>query len=227
MTAQRRAQARAAAEAGSWRVVASYLEVYNEQVYDLLCAQEEQRALKPCEVGSSGEVAVSGLMEREVGAAAEVLALVADGNTRRRMEPTAANQVSSRSHAVLQVAVVHEEPVEEAATASRKRGRRHSVVRLDNTPAVKRTSGARPPFRAAERPVAHGHASILPQSRRRAAKLSLIDLAGSERASATKNRGARLHEGANINKARHAQDPPPSCGGAAVTPLRPRSRSWH
>ena len=31
-------------------------------------------------------------------------------------------------------------------------------------------------------------------------KLSLIDLAGSERASATSNSGARLHEGANINK---------------------------
>jgi len=30
--------------------------------------------------------------------------------------------------------------------------------------------------------------------------LNLIDLAGSERASATNNRGARLHEGANINK---------------------------
>ncbi|SCU83062.1 LAFA_0D01530g1_1 [Lachancea sp. 'fantastica'] len=32
------------------------------------------------------------------------------------------------------------------------------------------------------------------------ATLSLIDLAGSERASATKNRGERLHEGANINR---------------------------
>ena len=32
------------------------------------------------------------------------------------------------------------------------------------------------------------------------AKLSLIDLAGSERASATSNSGARLNEGANINK---------------------------
>ena len=31
-------------------------------------------------------------------------------------------------------------------------------------------------------------------------KLSLIDLAGSERASATSNSGVRLHEGANINK---------------------------
>lgn len=34
----------------------------------------------------------------------------------------------------------------------------------------------------------------------RTGKLSLIDLAGSERASMTKNRGARLKEGANINK---------------------------
>ncbi|KAG7721296.1 hypothetical protein KL929_001251 [Ogataea haglerorum] len=32
------------------------------------------------------------------------------------------------------------------------------------------------------------------------ATLSFIDLAGSERASATRNKGARLHEGANINK---------------------------
>jgi kinesin family protein 18/19 len=32
------------------------------------------------------------------------------------------------------------------------------------------------------------------------AKLSLIDLAGSERASNTNNRGMRLIEGANINK---------------------------
>ncbi|QLL33037.1 hypothetical protein HG536_0D05580 [Torulaspora globosa] len=32
------------------------------------------------------------------------------------------------------------------------------------------------------------------------AKLSIIDLAGSERAASTKNRGERLHEGANINR---------------------------
>jgi hypothetical protein len=34
----------------------------------------------------------------------------------------------------------------------------------------------------------------------RAGKLSLVDLAGSERAAATQNRGARLMEGANINR---------------------------
>ena len=34
----------------------------------------------------------------------------------------------------------------------------------------------------------------------RVAKMSLIDLAGSERASATKNHGVRFREGANINR---------------------------
>lgn len=34
----------------------------------------------------------------------------------------------------------------------------------------------------------------------RLAKMSLIDLAGSERATVTTNRGARFREGANINK---------------------------
>ena len=34
----------------------------------------------------------------------------------------------------------------------------------------------------------------------RIAKMSLIDLAGSERATVTTNRGARFREGANINR---------------------------
>lgn len=64
------------------------------------------------------------------------------------MEPTAANQTSSRSHALLSVSVVH-------STAA---------------------DGTR-----------HG-------------RLFLTDLAGSERAKKTKNRGKRLQEGAHINR---------------------------
>lgn len=206
---------------GTWRVVVSYLEVYNEQVYDLLCGQEEQRALKPCEVGSSGEVAVSGLTEREVSDADAVLTMVKEGNTRRRMESTAANTVSSRSHAVLQVAVVHEEPEEEKAPQTRKRTRRHSVVRLGQKRPVKRTTGpCRPSIRFRPR------SACLTASLRLAAKLSLIDLAGSERASATKNRGARLHEGANINKVGAATPPRSNRPPLTPAPPAPRSRCW-
>lgn len=77
------------------------------------------------------------------------------GNTHRKTEPTAANQVSSRSHAVLQINV------------------RHTTSSMS---------------------------SSKPQESVKVGKLSLIDLAGSERASATQNRGIRMTEGANINR---------------------------
>mmetsp|Transcript_17844 Transcript_17844/g.28912 ORF Transcript_17844/g.28912 Transcript_17844/m.28912 type:complete len:702 (+) Transcript_17844:196-2301(+) len=143
-----------------WNVRLSYLEVYNETIYDLLT--NRQRPLQPCEDPTDFRVKVLGLTEVEVTDVDEVLKLLDEGNIRRRMESTAANQVSSRSHAVLQVNV--------------------------------------------ERVVIQEHA---PMSGRRCAKpsrsstkstLSLIDLAGSERAASTQNRGARLREGANINK---------------------------
>lgn len=45
------------------------------------------------------------------------------------------------------------------------------------------------------------------------ATLSIIDLAGSERASVTKNRGDRLLEGANINRSLLGRSPVPSLAG--------------
>lgn len=69
------------------------------------------------------------------------------GNKARTMEPTAANQTSSRSHALLSITITHSTPL------GTKQGR-----------------------------------------------LFLCDLAGSERAKKTKNRGKRLQEGAHINR---------------------------
>jgi kinesin family protein 18/19 len=74
------------------------------------------------------------------------------GNRNRSQEPTGANELSSRSHAVLQVLV------SSSSTDS-------------NGPKIERFS-----------------------------KLSMIDLAGSERAAETNNRGQRMIEGANINR---------------------------
>ncbi|KAI8850137.1 kinesin motor domain-containing protein [Chytridium lagenaria] len=74
------------------------------------------------------------------------------GNRMRTQEATGANEVSSRSHAVLQVLVGHREDSKDGHTTERF------------------------------------------------GKLSMIDLAGSERAADTKNRGMRMIEGANINR---------------------------
>ncbi|CAN0121073.1 unnamed protein product, partial [Discosporangium mesarthrocarpum] len=125
--------------------------VFNEQILDLL--SPTTRPLKVNEDPGRGVVLVAGLTEKEVCSSEEVLDLLRQGNANRKTEATQANQVSSRSHAVLQVMV--------------------SCSRTDQATGdcVKRES-----------------------------KLSLIDLAGSERASATNNRGELLRQGANINK---------------------------
>ncbi|XP_072602813.1 kinesin-like protein KIF19 isoform X4 [Vulpes vulpes] len=92
-------------------------------------------------------------MEYEVSMSyLEIMQLLMKGNRQRTQEPTAANQTSSRSHAVLQVAV-------------RQRSRVKNVLQEV-----------------------------------RQGRLFMIDLAGSERASQTQNRGQRMKEGAHINR---------------------------
>lgn len=112
------------------------------------------------EEASSAEDVLT-LLRRYVYSASQVegiVKLLCSGNRHRKTEPTAANRLSSRSHAVIQVLVQH---------------RQTQLV-----------------------------SSAQPAQTLREGRLSLIDLAGSERASATKNRGMRLTEGANINKVR-------------------------
>jgi hypothetical protein len=128
----------------------SYMEVYNEQVCDLLEVANKNLPLR--EDPDRGIVIVAGLSEHKVSSYDEVLELLMKGQVNRKTEATKANIVSSRSHAILQFTIFHA-----------RRGANATNVTSE-------------------------------------AKLSLIDLAGSERASATQNTGARLQEGANINK---------------------------
>jgi kinesin family protein 18/19 len=133
----------------SFKVKLSYLEIYNENIKDLISDNTEH--LKIWEDPLKG-ITIAGLTEVQATSPQEVVDMVQMGNMRRTCEPTMANETSSRSHAVLQILIEH---------ADRAAGTEAQVV-----------SG----------------------------KLSLIDLAGSERASNTQNRGMRLIEGANINR---------------------------
>ena len=135
------------------RVVMSYLEIYNETIRDLLTDSSTKRALQPREDPVEGVVRIVGLTETDVRSEKEALNLISEGNKRRETATTHANDVSSRSHAVLQIHI------------------RQRYVRPRGG-GVEKTVGT----------------------------LSMIDLAGSERASVTKNRGDRLKEGANINR---------------------------
>lgn len=126
------------------QVSISYLEIYNELIRDLL---NPGGPLELREDNREQRITVAGLSEITTVSREEVIHLLLRGNKARTMEPTAANQTSSRSHALLSVTVIHSTPL----------GTKHG-------------------------------------------RLFLTDLAGSERAKKTKNRGKRLQEGAHINR---------------------------
>ncbi|KZC07186.1 Kinesin-like protein KIF18A [Dufourea novaeangliae] len=123
----------------------TYLEVYNENVQDLL---HNSGPLHLRDDGRYG-IIIAGLKVISINSAQELLSLLVKGNKNRTQHPTDANKESSRSHAVFQVYI-------------------NITNKLDGQV--------------------------------RQVKLSMIDLAGSERASATGCKGARFKEGANINR---------------------------
>ena len=85
---------------------ASFFEIYNEKVYDLLSSNDNmlQESLAVREDSSKG-VYVEGLMEQEVTNTADAMDVLRVGNDNRRVAATSMNRVSSRSHAVFVLTV--------------------------------------------------------------------------------------------------------------------------
>ncbi|XP_041073842.1 kinesin-like protein KIF18A [Polyodon spathula] len=129
-------------------IAVSYLEVYNEQIRDLLV---NSGPLAVREGGDQG-VVVQGLTLSRPKSAEHILEALDYGNKNRTQHPTDVNASSSRSHAVFQI----------------------YVRQQDRTASINQNV--------------------------KIAKMCLIDLAGSERASATNSKGVRFREGANINR---------------------------
>ncbi|CAB3364829.1 Hypothetical predicted protein [Cloeon dipterum] len=84
-------------------IICSYLEIYNENVHDLLSDIHPPKALQLLEDGSS--VVVSDLSWFRPSNAEELMSILRTGNLRRSQLPTDTNKESSRSHAIFQVAV--------------------------------------------------------------------------------------------------------------------------
>ncbi|KAJ4833321.1 Kinesin-like protein KIN-8B [Turnera subulata] len=85
-----------------FEVTCSYLEVYNEVIYDLL--EKSSGHLELREDPEQG-IIVPGLRCIKVHSADKILELLNLGNSRRKTESTEANATSSRSHAVLEITV--------------------------------------------------------------------------------------------------------------------------
>ncbi len=154
--AAKRQSMAAAGRSVDYSLTFSYLEVYNEMIFDLLSESPPPAGGLDLQDGTDGEVVVQHLSEEKPKSVEHVMSLLERGNARRAQSATDANENSSRSHAVLQIQV--------------RRTEKKSVGGKVKT--------------------------IIRKS-----KLSMIDLAGSERAKATVGREASLRkEGQNINK---------------------------
>ncbi|GBC06139.1 hypothetical protein RclHR1_06640017 [Rhizophagus clarus] len=135
----------------TYQVQVSYIEIYNEQVRDLLNPKNKKN-LKVREHPALGPY-VEDLSKLIVNSFNDIENLMDEGNKARTVAATNMNETSSRSHAVFTLLVTQ---------------KRHDTQTNMDTEKV--------------------------------ARISLVDLAGSERANSTGATGARLKEGANINK---------------------------
>uniref|UniRef100_A0A668ASP3 Kinesin family member 4 n=1 Tax=Myripristis murdjan TaxID=586833 RepID=A0A668ASP3_9TELE len=80
----------------------SYLEIYNEDILDLLCTSKDKPAISIREDPKDG-IKIVGLTEREVFSAHEMVGCLELGNSARTVGSTAMNAASSRSHAIFTI----------------------------------------------------------------------------------------------------------------------------
>uniref|UniRef100_A0A3Q2Z7Z8 Kinesin family member 4 n=1 Tax=Hippocampus comes TaxID=109280 RepID=A0A3Q2Z7Z8_HIPCM len=80
----------------------SYLEIYNEDVLDLLCTSKDKPAMNIREDPKEG-IKIVGLTEKQVVSAQEMVSCLELGNSARTVGSTAMNAASSRSHAIFTI----------------------------------------------------------------------------------------------------------------------------
>ncbi|XP_041252520.1 chromosome-associated kinesin KIF4A [Onychostruthus taczanowskii] len=82
----------------------SYLEIYNEDILDLLCPSRERSPISIREDPKEG-IKIVGLTERNVTCAQETVSCLEQGNNSRTVGSTAMNSQSSRSHAIFTICI--------------------------------------------------------------------------------------------------------------------------
>eukprot|EP00948_MAST-09A_sp_MAST-9A-sp1_P003312 g3312.t1 len=160
----------------SFNVFASYLEIYNEELADLLKDAENtgnfsstnssstDQKLRICSHKINGRETIKcvGLSEVQVHSPEEVLDILQKAQAKRQVAETKMNKHSSRSHCLFTLTVHSKENVK--------------TGKVDAN--------------------GNAHMKVL----ERVGKLHMVDLAGSECAKSTNAKGKRLRESQNINK---------------------------
>ena len=90
-----------------FKVTVSYLEIYNEELSDLLV--ETKKNLRVCE--QRGKIHCMGLSEVQVNSTQEIIRVLKAAQERRQVAETKMNRASSRSHCLFTLKVVSKEKV--------------------------------------------------------------------------------------------------------------------
>lgn len=162
-------------------VKVSCLEIYNENVYDLLSLSNKTTSstgstttLQPSSTvireNEKGETVVTGLTEVKVNNSNEMALALYRGMNARQTASTLMNERSSRSHAIFTMIIEQ--------TVSTNDENSNNMNNMNNM-----TNG-----------------SNVSTMVRRTSRIHLVDLAGSERTKRTQASGDRLREATNINK---------------------------
>lgn len=157
----------------NWTLKATYVEIYQEQLRDLLVPEhvpQQDRAQVAIREDPSGRIMVTGLTQVAINSAEDLLNALNFGSSIRQTDATNINARSSRSHAVFSLNLVQK--TTDGQTTPRQE-KRMSVP-------VEAVSGAE---------------NIITID----SKLHFVDLAGSERLKNTGATGDRAKEGISIN----------------------------
>jgi kinesin family protein 4/21/27 len=207
----------------TWECRISFLELYNEEIIDILSGTGVQVAIRE---EKDGRIIWSGVREVKVKTLAEVMGLLQEGSTRRRTGETGMNATSSRSHAIFSLTMVQKRRLGMSSSASQpsidagsSRMRRPNSMLAFNTSRSTTPSGTRSTTPSGSRgpPTAfstqHQNKSSLPRPNSMqispltkdedmmvvTSKFNMVDLAGSERLKRTAAQGERMKEGISIN----------------------------
>ncbi|KAF2813350.1 kinesin family protein-like protein [Mytilinidion resinicola] len=158
----------------SWQLKATYVEIYNEQLRDLLVPEHvpmHERTTVSIREDTKGRILLTGLTQITINSVEDLLNALNFGSSIRQTDATAVNAKSSRSHAVFSLNLIQKKS-STAPTSAREK--RFSVP-------IEAMSGGNENWVTVD------------------SKLHFVDLAGSERLKNTQALGDRAKEGISIN----------------------------
>ncbi|ESZ95654.1 kinesin [Sclerotinia borealis F-4128] len=154
----------------TWTLKATYVEIYNEQLRDLLVPEHipaHEREVVTIRENTKGHILLTGLHQVEINTVEDLMAALNFGSMIRQTDATAINAKSSRSHAVFSLNLVQRK--------------------------IKGTQGAEKRFSVPLEAMTGGEVVTIDS------KFHFVDLAGSERLKNTGAQGERAKEGISIN----------------------------